>query len=217
MPAQAGIRLPEKPAHVAGFFMAGCRDERDPAYHSAMTTTAALFPSLLGDAWYRLASPVQAMHGDTPRLLARGSADVEGATGFLARWNRRLLGLPEPGPAQPLEVSIERNGTRETWTRRFADGQMQSVLDLVKGRPLLCERLGPAALHFELRFDAGAIDWRLYSVRLLGVPIPRGLLGSVVSRSGESNGRYAFHIDVRLPLLGRLIAYRGWLEIVDGG
>lgn len=183
-----------------------------------MTATSALFPSLLGDTWHQLAMPVQAMHGDAPHVLARGAADVEGATSFVARWNRRLLGLPEPGPAQPLEVSIERSGTREVWTRRFARGQMQSVLDRVDDQWLLSERLGPVALHFELRSDAGAIDWQLRDVRLLGMPMPRGLfVGNVVSRSGESDGRYAFHVDVRLPLLGRLIAYRGWLEIVDGG
>jgi hypothetical protein len=180
-----------------------------------MTTSPALFPGLLGDAWPRLASPVRDMHGDASRVFARGAADVEGATNLLARCSRRLLGLPEPGPAQPLEVTIERHGTREIWTRRFAGGSMRSVLDRVEHCALLSERLGPTTLRFRLHADQGSIDWRLQSVRVLGVPLPRRLAGDVLSRSGESDGRYSFLVDVRMPLLGRLIAYRGWLEIVE--
>lgn len=180
-----------------------------------MTASPALFPSLLGDAWHQLPVPVREMHGDASRLRARGAADVDGATHLLARCSRRLLGLPEPGPAQALEVTIEREGTRETWTRRFARGQMSSVLDRVDGDSLLRERLGPVALRFALHVDQNAIDWRLQGVRMLGIPLPRWLGGAVVSLSGERDGRYMFHVDVRMPLIGQLIAYRGWLEIVE--
>jgi hypothetical protein len=180
-----------------------------------MITSPALFPSLLGDTWDQLASPVRAMHGDSPRVLARGAADVGGATNLLARCVRRMLGLPEPGPAQPLEVTIERQGTREIWTRRFARESMRSVLDRVENRTLLCERLGPAVLRFELRLAQGAIDWQLQSVRVLGMPLPRRLTGNVVSHSGDSDGRYNFLVDVHMPLIGQLVAYRGWLEIVE--
>ncbi|MGN2251599.1 hypothetical protein ACFWZ1_16135 [Frateuria sp. GZRe14] len=40
--------------------------------------------------------------------------------------------------------------------------------------------------------------------------------GSVLAQSGAQEGRYSFHIDTRLPLLGRLVAYRGRLEPSDG-
>jgi hypothetical protein len=36
--------------------------------------------------------------------------------------------------------------------------------------------------------------------------------GKVLSRSGFRDGRYHFSVDVRLPLLGQLIGYQGWLE-----
>jgi hypothetical protein len=38
------------------------------------------------------------------------------------------------------------------------------------------------------------------------------LRGRVLSRSGMRDGRYHFSVDVRLPVLGQLIAYEGWLE-----
>jgi Domain of unknown function (DUF4166) len=201
---------------VAGFFVARLPPAQHTPHHLAMTSDQALFPGLLGDHWHQLAIPVQCMHGDAKRVLARGAADVEGATHLPARCLRRLLGLPEPGLQQALEVMIERNGTRETWTRRFALGQMRSVLDRVIDTPLLREQLGPITLRFELLRDDNVIDWRLSGARIFGLPLPRALFGEVLSRSGERDGRYTFDIDTRLPLFGRLIAYRGWLEIVDG-
>ncbi len=181
-----------------------------------MTPDLALFPGLLGERWHQLAVPVQQMHGDAPRVLARGTADVEGATNPPIRWLRHLLGLPEPGLQQALEVTIERCGTSEIWTRRFASKQMRSVLDRVTDVPLLSERLGPISLRFELHRDGEAIDWQLHGARMFGLPLPRALFDEMLSRSGSQDGHYAFHIDTRLPLLGRLVAYRGWLEIVDG-
>jgi len=159
---------------------------------------------------------VQHMHGATQHVTAHGIADVEGTASLPARWLRRLLGLPKPGMQQMLAITIERSGTRETWTRRFAHGRMRSVLDRATGSSLLREQLGLISLSFELLRDGKEIDWQLRSARVFGLPLPRALLGEVLSRSGEQDGRYTFHIDVRLPMLGRLIAYRGWLEIVDG-
>jgi hypothetical protein len=141
---------------------------------------------------------------------------VSGAAHLPARLLRRLLGLPEPGPAQVLEVLIERHAGHETWTRRFAHGRMRSRLARSRGGHRLHERLGPVTLHFELCRDGDAVDWRLCGGQLLGLPLPRAWFGTVRSRSGAQGGRYAFQIDAHLPLLGQLIAYRGWLESTDG-
>jgi hypothetical protein len=176
----------------------------------------ALFPALLGEQWHALATPVRRMHGDAPRVHAIGQADVAGAGHLPARLLRWLLGLPEPGPAQPLELSIERHPGHETWTRRFAHGGMRSRLTRAPRGDRLQERLGPITLHFELRRTGDAIDWQLRGGNLLGLPLPRMWFGSVLAQSGAQEGRYSFHIDTRLPLLGRLVAYRGWLEPSDG-
>ncbi|TBR36606.1 MULTISPECIES: DUF4166 domain-containing protein [Dyella] len=172
-----------------------------------------LFPSLLSDAdWGHLAPAVQQLHGTPQSLRATGTADVEGSTAWHARLLRRILGLPEPGQDQPITFIIDRQAGSETWTRGFERGQMQSTL--MRGpEGLLLERLGPVTLRFRLRCDGDGIDWQLLGARLLGMPLPRFLLGEVYSRSGAKDGRYYFHIDARPPWFGRLIAYRGWLEI----
>lgn len=180
-----------------------------------MDTAEALFPRLLGvAAWQRLPAPVQHMHGAAHHVAARGEADVEGDDNVIVRTLRHLLGLPSPGLQQTLEFHIERDGSRETWIRRFAHGEMRSVLDSDTDAAHLLERLGPVTLRFSLRHDATGIDWNLQQVRVLGIPVPRTWFGQVLSHSGVHDGRYAFAIDTRLPLAGRLVAYRGWLEIV---
>ena len=181
-----------------------------------MPPPPALFRSLLGAAdWDCLAAPVRHMHGDDSLVQAAGSAAVDGSAGLPARLLRRLLRLPEPGRDQALALTIERHVGQEIWTRRFARGHMRSTLRRIDGAQLR-ERLGPVSLHFELRRDGDVIDWQLRGVRLLSLPLPRRLCGEVISRSGAHEGRYAFHIDVRLPLIGQLVAYRGWLERTDG-
>jgi hypothetical protein len=153
------------------------------------------------------------MHGDAPRLHARGEADVGGATNMAARMLRRVVGLPTPGSRRQLEFSIEREGHRETWRRNFSGSIMRSALD--PSGDHLRERLGPMAFLFDLHRDGDAIDWQLRGSRLLGVPLPRWMTGNVLSRSGSRDGRYAFDVDVKMPLIGNLVSYRGWLEIVD--
>jgi hypothetical protein len=175
-----------------------------------------LFPSLMDAAdWQALAPAVRRMHGGHGRITARGMAQVEGATHARARWLRRLLGLPAPGREQAIELSIERSGTREIWTRRFASARMRSTLDASPDGATLHERLGPIRFEFRLLRLGDAIDWQLRRACLAGLPLPRRLMGSVLSRSGAEHGRYAFQVDARPPGFGQLIAYRGWLEIVD--
>jgi|SRR5690348_14731110 len=173
----------------------------------------ALFPMLLAGEWDALDEPVRRMHGDAPHLHARGEADVGGATNPMARLLRRILGLPSPGARRPLGFSIERNGHRESWQRDFSGSLMRSVLDRRGG--FLRERLGPMAFLFELRRSGNAIDWKLRGTRFVGVPLPRWMSGDVLSRSGSLDGRYAFEVDVQMALIGTLVSYRGWLEIVD--
>lgn len=182
-----------------------------------MAAPTALFPTLLAAHWHALAAPVRRMHGEEARIRARGLAEVEGASHLPARLLRRWLGLPSPGPAQPLDVTIERDGAGEIWTRRFSTVRMRSRLTGAADGRHLHEALGPVRLHFELRCDGQAIDWQLRGGRLFGLPLPRACLGHVFSRSSAEGGRYAFHIETRVPLLGKLVAYRGWLEIVDAG
>lgn len=178
-----------------------------------MPSPPILFRTLLDPAdWEQLAPAVQRMHAEGSVVEASGRAYVDGETHLAARLMRRLLTLPEPGAGQAIAVTIERHATHERWSRRFVRGRMQSTLRAGSHRQLH-ERLGPVTLRFALRRDGDAIDWQLQGVRLLGLSLPRRFCGTVLSRSGVRDGRYAFDIDTHLPWVGRLVVYRGWLEI----
>jgi hypothetical protein len=178
-----------------------------------METDATLFPSLLGAAWPDIAAPVQRVHGGTTSLRLFGTADVDGSTALAARCLRRLLELPGPGPGQSVNVEIDRSHGHaiEVWTRRFASGRMRSTLR-TGPLPLLEERLGPVTLRFHLQVEQGEIVWTLVGARMLGLPIPRALLGRVSARSGARGDSYHFAVAAELPLIGRWIAYQGTLE-----
>lgn len=178
-----------------------------------METDVPLFPSLLGDAWPDVEAPVKRVHGGTTSLRLCGTADVNGSTALAARCLRRLLGLPGPGPGQSVSVEIDRSydGAREEWTRRFASGRMRSVLRAGPATQLL-ERLGPVTLRFLLQVEQGEIVWTLVGARMLGLPIPRALLGRVSARSGARGDSYHFSVSAELPGVGCWIAYDGTLE-----
>jgi hypothetical protein len=178
-----------------------------------MNAPVALFPALLGPDWSGLSEPVRQMHGDSGCLRACGEAEIEGAMNLPARILRRMLALPAPGTRRPVEFTVERNGMREIWTRDFEGARMRSVLD--RAGDLLRERLGPMTFRFRLRRSVEAIEWELRSTRFLGLPLPRWMSGHVFSQSGSQHGRYAFKVDVRMPLAGQLVSYRGWLEVVS--
>lgn len=178
-----------------------------------MDAPVALFPALLGAEWNALHESVRKMHGDAAQLRAYGEADIDGSTAWPARTMRGVLGLPPPGARRRIEFTIARHDMREVWTRNFAGARMRSVLDQANG--LLCERLGPMTFRFKLHRSRDAIDWELRSTRFFGIPLPRWMSGRVSSRSGAELDRYAFAVNVDLPLIGKLVAYRGWLAPAD--
>ena len=43
------------------------------------------------------------------------------------------------------------------------------------------------------------------------LPLPASLFEGVRCREFEQDGRYRFEVEARLPLVGRVIRYEGWL------
>ena len=48
---------------------------------------------------------------------------------------------------------------------------------------------------------------------ILGIAVPHGLAPSLEAWEGERDGRYDFVVEVRLPLIGRLVRYEGQLDL----
>ncbi|QQR35449.1 DUF4166 domain-containing protein [Devosia oryziradicis] len=171
----------------------------------------ALFAGLLGDTFGDMPEVTQRLHRGWPAVIGKGSATVEPATTLPARVLARIFGLPATTGDLPLEVVIESRDGLEHWTRRFGAHRMRSVMR-AQG-DLLVERFGPVSIAMRLVGTADGLDMRPVEGWLVGIPLPRFLLPSVVARETVANGRHVFEVDIGLPLIGRLVAYRGTLDV----
>lgn len=176
---------------------------------------AGLFRRVLGADWECLPPAVRRLHGGE-LAHARGVACVRGDLHWRARVVRAMAGLPSPADSVPLALEIRANAAGERWLRRFGQRPMRSTLaGSEQFANALEERLGPARFTFELGVVDARLHWIAREVRVFGISLPLRWFRGVRASCGGELGRYAFDIDVSLPLVGRLVAYSGWLEPID--
>jgi hypothetical protein len=139
-----------------------------------------------------------------------GMASVERGKSLPSRIAAVLTGLPPEGQDQPLSVTFEPSGTTEVWLRQFGSALFRSVQYERGG--FLRERVGPTTFVFTALASVEGLALRLDGFRVLGMPLPRLLHPTVRTFERERHGRYEFEVEARLPLLGLLVRYSGWLE-----
>ena len=179
------------------------RDRTPPSAYSSMPGFAQLAPA------------VRAMH-DVPTVpVARGRADIVRGRGMAANLVARVFGFPPGGGDVPVSVEFEPWGAGERWTRDFGGRRFSSVLTSA-GRGVR-ERFGPFTFRFRLEERDGALEMVPRSWRFAGVRLPRRLMPDGVATEREEDGRFHFDVPIRVPLVGLVVHYRGWLEPVDRG
>lgn len=172
-----------------------------------------LYRRLLGDAYDRLPEAIRSMHDIGQRLEAHGEADISRGANPIAGWIASLLRFPAEGRRVPVHLVFERDGEREIWRRDFAGHGMVTIQETAKGSAggLLVERFGPIAFLIRVPVDDAGLRLEPVSARILGCPMPRWLLPSVKASERSVGGRFVFDVDIALPVVGRLIHYRGYL------
>jgi hypothetical protein len=169
-----------------------------------------LFPTLLGDRFDALPPRVRALHLRHGVQHLAGEVDVERGRSWLSRLCAWATRLPPAGRG-PIAVEIATTPAGEQWTRRIANHAMRSRLWARDG--LLCERLGLVTFGFRLDVEDSAIVWRVVRVHALGVPLPVAWFAGVEAREFQQADRYCFEVAAALPVAGRLLRYRGWLQV----
>ncbi len=173
--------------------------------------TPTLFQSVLGAPFFRLPETLRALHSVRGDARYAGRVSIQRGDGLLSRLCGRIAGLPAAVTDGPVTVEFVSGPAGEVWLRNFAGAKMRSRLWQNEGE--LRERLGPLQFRFALHTWDGMIFWNTTGLRLLGiVPLPARLVADVRCREREHDGRYEFLVEARLPLLGPLIRYEGWLE-----
>ena len=165
---------------------------------------------VLGTTRDCLPAGVRVVHDRQAPREFHGLSDVEGGRNPLAWLVARIMGLPRPGAAQRLVVRLEPDGTEEHWTRVFENSTFRSTV-FARGRRLH-ERVGIAEFEFKPVATADGLRLDTTAMKVFGIPLPRFLLPTIRSFDRElEDGSFGFDVEARLPLIGRLVHYRGRL------
>ncbi len=172
-----------------------------------------LYRRVMGDGFDRLPEVTRRLHRGRPAIIAIGGAEVESATNPLARLAAATFGLPRTSGKQPVRVVIESRDGREHWTRFFGDRPMRSIMSAAPGN-LIEERFGPFSLRMRLVPKSSGLDMERVSGRLWGIPLPGFLLPKITATERvDDYRRHAFDVEIAAPIIGRLVHYKGWLEV----
>lgn len=173
-----------------------------------------LYAHILGERWNLLPEPLRQVHSPSPRLELAGLVRVEGAVNPLARLIRLVLGFPEPGEERPIAVIIETTARGERWARRVGDRRFTSELSPTRKAGLIQERFGPLIFAMTLPSDERGLEMIFASWRLGPLPLPAFLAPRISAREFvDENGKFNFDVALAFPMIGRIVAYFGWLEL----
>jgi len=175
---------------------------------------APLYERVLGAAWLRLPAEIRAIHSVHSHLIAEGRADVERGRGALVQLIAWMMAFPKAGRDLPLTVQFTAKDGVETWTRDFAGQRFFSRQFAGRGRSefLLCESFGP--LKFAMALVARNRELHLVLRRwsFLRVPMPMWLCPRSQAFESVEGGRFRFYVEIRIPLIGLIVRYKGWLN-----
>jgi hypothetical protein len=125
-----------------------------------------------------------------------------------------VFGFPAAGVDVPVSGVFDVAGEREIWTRDFAGARFSSIQELGRGREqhLIVERFGPFFFGLGLVWDGTRLRLVPRTWRLWGLPLPNWLMPCGESYETVDEDRFAFDVEIALPLVGRVVRYRGTLE-----
>lgn len=169
----------------------------------------SLFQSLMGEAFGRLAPPLQRFHQLQGRVSLQGRVQTAAPLSRAARVLALCLGTPRETLQGVIRFDVDAGSDRETWTRHFPQQVMRSQMH--RDGAHVVETLGPVRLHFSLLERGGALHMQLAAMRFMGLPCPRWLLPVVHAVETARDGALWFDVSAGLPWVGTVCAYRGHL------
>jgi hypothetical protein len=164
----------------------------------------------MGDAFDSLAPAVRHLHEVVGESGAVGRATVRRGRSVPARLVAAIVGFPPEGE-HALHVRLAEEGGSETWSRDFGGRSFASRMGERDG--LLVERFGPLRFGFALPVDGeGALTMVMRRWWFGPIPMPMALAPRAPAREWQEEGLFSFEVSISLPLIGLVVAYRGWLD-----
>jgi hypothetical protein len=172
-----------------------------------------LYRRLLGDAYAQLPPPIQALHDLADTLVVEGRATIARGRNPVTRAIAAAVGFPPAGENVPVKVLFTARDGREVWRRTFADHSFTSTQEEGRGSfdRLMCERFGPFAFGLALVRETDRLRLVIRRWSVFGIPLPRALAPFGSAFESAEDGRFHFHVEIRLPVIGLIVGYRGWL------
>lgn len=185
----------------------GVREER------AGELPEPLYRRILGTAWHDLPQPIRDVHDLRGSLTVEGVAQVERGRNLIAHLIAGVFGFPSAGRDVAVAVRFEERGGKEIWTRTFGRHTFSSEQSQGCGRSthLVVERFGPFRFALALVPLDGRLSIAVRRWSVLGIPLPLALAPSSEGCEYVRDGRFNFDVAIRLPLIGLIVHYRGWL------
>ena len=202
------LALEEILAVAEGLAIRTTADEAGPVYESVCGR----------DACALLPAPIRALHDNVSRARWSGRADVVGAANPLAFVAARLVGVPTAAKGVDVVVEFEVRDGVERWQRSFAGKPFVSLQYAGEGRDsgTVIERFGVLSFALRSTVSKEGLSQELAAAYVLGMRLPRVLWPRVHARERlDGQGRFAFSVGIAVPLLGRLVAYDGWLTPIS--
>ncbi|MCB1489565.1 MAG: DUF4166 domain-containing protein [Bauldia sp.] len=174
---------------------------------------APLYRRILGSAFRALPPRLQELHGGATTRQWSGFAEVRCGRGIMALLVGAFVGLPKAASKVPVTVTFSPENGAERWTRNFDGKSFSSVQSAGAGRDehLLVERFGIASFALALVVEREGLSFVPRRWSLLGLPMPRFLLPRGQSFETEKDGCFCFDIEISMPMIGVIAAYRGSL------
>jgi hypothetical protein len=187
---------------------------RIATHTTAFRREVPLYRRVMQAAFDHMPAVTRRLHRGRPAIVAAGEAEVTGAANAAGRLVARMFGFPGAG-LLPVEVVIEAREGREYWTRFFEGRPMRSVMSR-SADGLIEERFGAVSVRMTLVGRDDGLDMLPVGWRVGPVPMPRVLMPRITAEERvDAEGRHAFDVAIGLPVIGRLVRYRGRLKVED--
>lgn len=171
-----------------------------------------LYRRVMGEAFDSLPPPVQAMHEVFGDAGAEGEATVTRGRSLAGRLIAAIMRFPSEGE-HVLHVSFEEEDGVERWTRRF--GRHAFGSELSQSGAHLVERFGPMRFHFDLPSDGSGLAMVMRKWSIFRIPMPLALAPKSDAREWAEGEDFCFDVPIALPLVGRVVHYRGRLRRIS--
>ena len=160
----------------------------------ALGAAQPLYRRLLANAWDELPARLRDMHDVVNSQVASGRAEVRRGQHPLARLVASAVGFPAAGSDIPVEVSFNRQGSGELWTRRFNGRSFKSVQSEGTGRSahLLCEKFGALRFELALVIEENKLSFVVRGWSLWGMRLPLFLAPGGNSYESVEGDRFVF-------------------------